>query len=96
MDILLRLHSLGLIHDDWGPHNILMDDKGRIRVIDFGHALFHPDGPCPLSRNIILYELEPPESEIECQEIYNAALEMEIFTPGARSQSCTFQASTEY
>lgn len=85
MDILLRLHSLGLIHDDWGPHNILIDDDGHVRVIDFGNALFHPDGPCRLRRNIILYEPEPSESEIQCQEIYDAALEMEIFTPGAQS-----------
>ena len=29
------LHSIGLVHDDINPHNIMLDDGGRAVIIDF-------------------------------------------------------------
>ena len=32
---LAFLHSIGLVHDDINPHNIMLDDGGRAVIIDF-------------------------------------------------------------
>ena len=34
-----RGRSLGLIHRDMSPRNVMIDHKGTGKVIDFGHAL---------------------------------------------------------
>lgn len=39
MDALKEIHVVGLLHRDISPDNILLDDKGRIVLIDFGAAL---------------------------------------------------------
>lgn len=46
-DIILQLcsgleaiHSLGIIHRDINPNNIMLDDSGKVKIIDFGISRF--------------------------------------------------------
>lgn len=39
MQTLIRLHSRGIIHGDISPDNLLFDDEGALKIIDFGAAL---------------------------------------------------------
>ncbi len=88
MDILLQIHSLGVVHNNWTTSSTLMDDNGNLKVIEFGDACLHdPDGVCPLPRNLKLFELTPNYTEIQCQEIYDVAIAMDLFTP------CEFSTS---
>ncbi|KNC53094.1 AGC protein kinase [Thecamonas trahens ATCC 50062] len=37
-DVLLHLHSLGLVYGDLKPENVLITDDGRVKLCDFGSA----------------------------------------------------------
>lgn len=39
MRTLIQLHSRGIIHGDISPDNLLFDDQGTLKIIDFGAAL---------------------------------------------------------
>ena len=36
LQILKKIHSYGVIHQDLKPHNIMKDDNGHYVLIDFG------------------------------------------------------------
>lgn len=36
LDVLARIHRLGLVHLDLKPDNVLVDDQGRVTVLDLG------------------------------------------------------------
>jgi len=37
-------HTLGVIHKDIKPENIMFDIYGNVKLIDFGLSCFHKDG----------------------------------------------------
>jgi eukaryotic-like serine/threonine-protein kinase len=59
---LSTLHSVQLVHRDLKPQNILIDDKKRLVIGDFGSVSKLPDGEVsiPGSKHTILYR--PPEA----------------------------------
>lgn len=79
MDALLRIHRLGVIHGEFEPKHVVVDSTGRPRIVDFDHAELHQ---CRVKHIFALYELEPPQCEVDCDEIYETATEMDIWTPG--------------
>jgi serine/threonine protein kinase len=44
MEALSYIHSNGVVHRDLKPENILIDDRDRIKIIDFGLSNFQEEG----------------------------------------------------
>lgn len=38
MEALEQVHQAGIIHRDFAPDNILIDEKGKVKIIDFGSS----------------------------------------------------------
>ncbi|CAN6217838.1 unnamed protein product [Urochloa humidicola] len=55
-----------VVHRDLKPSNVLLDDDGRARVADFGHARFLPDGTEALTGETGTYVYMAPEV-IRCE-----------------------------
>jgi serine/threonine protein kinase len=52
-DALEHAHSLGIVHRDIKPGNLLVDENGRIYVSDFGLARFGPDAGLTMSGDLL-------------------------------------------
>jgi serine/threonine protein kinase/tetratricopeptide (TPR) repeat protein len=50
---LEHAHSLGIVHRDVKPGNLIMDETGRVYVADFGLARFGPDAGLTMSGDLL-------------------------------------------
>ncbi|XP_073109296.1 serine/threonine-protein kinase STY46 [Elaeis guineensis] len=66
-----------VIHRDLKPSNVLLDDCSHVRVADFGHARFLPEGEAALTGEIGTYVYMAPEI-IRC-EPYNEKCDVYSF-----------------
>ncbi len=83
MDNLIHIHSLGIFHGRFSPTNVVMDDTGYCRIIDFDEAQPHE---CEVeNREYELLQLQPTWPEMPCQELQDISDAMCIWSPRACS-----------
>lgn len=44
LQALAHFHACGLVHADLKPENVLIDEQGNVKLIDFGFAIAQPHG----------------------------------------------------
>ena len=42
-EVVSQLHTLGVLREDLNRHNFVVDDDGRVHLIDFENAMDHED-----------------------------------------------------
>ena len=81
--MLVELHRRGVCHNDFTPDNVVVDDDGFPRIIDFGEGGLHD---CKVGDRLFkLYQDEPSRVETGCSELYESSMEMDLWTPGEKS-----------
>ena len=81
MKIYMAIHKRNIQLNDWGSMNVVVDNlenPKRLVVIDFQDATDHV---CKRQHDVALYCLPPWQETFGCDELYNMAKRMEIWTP---------------
>uniref|UniRef100_A0A0E0IKF8 Protein kinase domain-containing protein n=1 Tax=Oryza nivara TaxID=4536 RepID=A0A0E0IKF8_ORYNI len=73
----LHEQTPAVVHRDLKPSNVLLDGDSRVRVADFGHARFLPDGTAALTGETGTYVYMAPE--IICCEPYTEKCDVYSF-----------------
>ncbi|CEL97976.1 unnamed protein product [Vitrella brassicaformis CCMP3155] len=61
LDGLNYCHSHGILHRDIKAANVLVDTRGRLKIIDFGLAARTKSGESHMCTNVCTYPYRPPE-----------------------------------
>ncbi|KII95566.1 hypothetical protein PLICRDRAFT_48513 [Plicaturopsis crispa FD-325 SS-3] len=74
---ILFLHDIGLVHNDLTEDNILINEEGRVFLIDLECAAPHV---CKRADDVLVGSKQPRMHEFECDEIYETARMMRLWT----------------
>lgn len=79
MDAFDQIHRAGVEHDDIAERNILVNEQGRVSVIDFEEAF---EMECMRCRPIPeLGDLCPNVAKFGCQELWNLGASLCLWKP---------------
>ncbi|RMG98403.1 MAG: serine/threonine protein kinase, partial [Deltaproteobacteria bacterium] len=70
-------HEAGIVHGDFKPENVLVDDRGRARVIDFGVAALQvamADAPCAGTPGYVAPEVAAGAPPTPAADLYALAV----------------------
>lgn len=74
-----QIHQAGVEHDDVAERNVLVNEQGRVSVIDFEHAF-----PTRCWRRVpipALGDLGPDRNRLLCDELWNLGWSMRMWKP---------------
>ena len=89
-----EIHKKGYIHKDLKPENIMFNDNGEIRIIDFGHAI--PMDEEGIASEYGTAEFCPPEAPSYCgfeSDVWAAGLILYMLLyPGRKPQTARYRS----
>lgn len=79
MDAFDQIHQAGVKHDDVAERNVLVNEAGRVSVIDFEEAFRMPCGRClPIPG---LNDLGPDRRKFGCSELLDLGWALRMWKP---------------
>lgn len=69
---IAHLHSLGIMHRDLKPGNILCSQSAQIKIADFGQAIIHTQPNLPHEYRMMTLLYRAPELAVHCYNYSNA------------------------
>lgn len=79
MNAFKKIHNAGVFHGDVAERNVLVNEEGRVSVIDFEEGL---ELECERTVAVPgLGDLAPREAELRCPELWDLGWRMRLWKP---------------
>lgn len=77
--VLGALHEFHIYHENFSPRHVVVDEQGWPKIVDFEKATLHD---CTVTKlQFELYDIQPAPGEIDCPELWETSLAMDVWTP---------------